>query len=223
MRTTTPERILVLAAHPDDDVIGCGGTVIQHIDAGDEVRITYTSSGEAGNWDTEPTILGPKREQEAARAADILGIGKTSLIFLRHPDKSIAKEASDIIPKVAQIITDFQPGRVYLPHANDGHPDHEAVHDIGMKALRTVRNVGSLANSATVLGYEIWKPITAPDVYQNIPAATLDRKITAMRTHLSQLVKTAYDRMILEAATRRGKDSGIYQYAEVFADYSSQI
>lgn len=78
------ESVVVFAPHPDDDVIGCGGIVIQHVKKGDAVTIVcLTSGGEAPWWGTKEQLK-LIREQEATKATAIMGVH--DLVFLREPD-----------------------------------------------------------------------------------------------------------------------------------------
>ncbi|HYC62641.1 MAG TPA: PIG-L family deacetylase, partial [Thermoanaerobaculia bacterium] len=80
------ERLLVLAPHPDDEVIGCGGVVAQHLREGRAVRIVIATDGaEAGDASS--------REEESRRALSLLG--DADLHFLRIPDRTLGDNASD--------------------------------------------------------------------------------------------------------------------------------
>ena len=64
-------RVLVLSPHPDDESIGCGGTICKHVAAGDEVRIVFLTSGEKGGHGTSAVETRRIRESEAASAARV--------------------------------------------------------------------------------------------------------------------------------------------------------
>lgn len=65
--------VLVVAPHPDDEVLGCGGSIANHADRGHRVQVLYLSSGEHGSPTLPPEQCGPRREQEAAAAAGVRG------------------------------------------------------------------------------------------------------------------------------------------------------
>ncbi|MGB4018385.1 MAG: PIG-L family deacetylase, partial [Syntrophomonadaceae bacterium] len=67
-------RILVLAPHPDDDIIGCGGSIANLTAQGHEVVILYLTSGESGSLEMDPAQLARTREEEARRAGQLLGV-----------------------------------------------------------------------------------------------------------------------------------------------------
>jgi len=76
------EKLLVFAPHPDDDVIGCGGTIANNTAQGNQVTIVYLTSGENGSLAYSPAELSVVREEEATRAASLLGV--SDVIFLRN-------------------------------------------------------------------------------------------------------------------------------------------
>lgn len=78
-------RVLVLSPHPDDESTGCGGTLHLHTLAGDEVRVMFLLSGENGGWWVKsPQELTDRRQAEATRAAERLGVQQIEL--WREPD-----------------------------------------------------------------------------------------------------------------------------------------
>jgi LmbE family N-acetylglucosaminyl deacetylase len=69
-----PDVVMIAAPHPDDEVLGCGGSIACHADAGRQVFVLYLSSGERGCPDCPPANARALREQEAAQAMETLGI-----------------------------------------------------------------------------------------------------------------------------------------------------
>src|SRR5205807_1547507 len=80
-------RVLVISPHPDDEAIGCGGTLRQHVLQGDTVRVVFLTSGENGGHGMPPEETGRIREEEARAAAEILGISEVE--FWREPDGAV--------------------------------------------------------------------------------------------------------------------------------------
>ncbi len=116
-------RVLVLAPHPDDELIGCGGTLHKHCLAGDEVVCLYLTNGEAssGFAHLDRNARGELRAYEARKGAKIIGI--QNLIFLHQKDSDL-QPSEEIVSAVAQHIRDFRPNVVYLPFFFEKHPDH---------------------------------------------------------------------------------------------------
>jgi LmbE family N-acetylglucosaminyl deacetylase len=115
--------VLVFAPHPDDDVIGCGGSIAKHVDAGRGVAIVYLTSGEAGSLAHGRAALAAIREAEARAAAGALGVA--DLVFLRHPDGGL-EAGPALVAELVRLLRARRPGLVYLPHGGDGGSDHQA-------------------------------------------------------------------------------------------------
>ncbi len=111
--------MLVVAAHPDDEAVGCGGALRRHALDGDEVRAVFLTSGEAGGHGIEHP--GETREREAREAATVLGI--RDLQFWREPDGRL-RARRELVERLADLIESWCPSLVYVPHERDDHPDH---------------------------------------------------------------------------------------------------
>src|SRR6185436_21151558 len=81
------KRVLVISPHPDDESIGCGGTLRGHVLAGDRVEVVFLTSGEAGGHGKPPDETARIREQEAKAAGSILGVRKIE--FWKQPDSKV--------------------------------------------------------------------------------------------------------------------------------------
>ena len=184
-------RILILSPHPDDEVLGCGGAIAAHADAGHEVRITHLTSGERGSGTTFPPELGPQREREAAQAASRLGVSADHVQFLRFPDGGINPCSEDQFTAVLQVLREVRPELLYLPHRFDGSFDHEQAHILcwraaAMSGSRNYPEAGLPYWVPTVLGYEVWAPIITPAYLVDISPAQIERKLAALTCYRSQ-------------------------------------
>src|SRR4051812_46399077 len=144
---------LVLAPHPDDESIGCGGRIRLHVRDGDSVGVVFLTSGELGLKHLPCDEARAVREAEATRAAARLGCAVTA--FLRQPDYGLAEEIESLSRLLAPILRDARPQQVYLPHPDDEHPDHAAVLPALRRALRA-----SGGDAPWLLGYEVWTPLS---------------------------------------------------------------
>src|SRR5436305_6427290 len=120
-------RVLVISPHPDDESIGCGGTLRKHAARGDEVRVVFLTSGEKGGHGRPADETGRLREAEAAAAAGILGLA--GIEFWRQPDGEL-KAASEFVSRMRDLLASFRPYRVYFPHDREMLPDHRAAVEI---------------------------------------------------------------------------------------------
>lgn len=196
------KRVLVLAPHPDDEVIGCGGAILLHRQQGDQVEVVFLTSGERGNPETPPEELRALREMEAAEAARVLDVNR--IHFLRLPDQGIAVS----LDRGAILLRQFLQTAdvVYLPHRDEEHPDHAATNQLLCQA-----RVGAIP----LRGYEVWTPLGRPDLFCDI-TAVMHRKLQALRCYQSQLALVRYDQAIRGLNRYRGAMTG-GGYKEAFA------
>lgn len=211
-------NVLVFSPHPDDDLIGCGGSIIKHVQAGHHVSIIYMTSGNAGSRKYSKSELGTIREAEATEACKLLGV--TDLYFLRNDDGYL-EESRDNFVQVINHIRSIKPAVVYLPHEADGHPDHMMTHQIAMKAIGRASGPwfqetdGEPWTTGTILAYEVWTPLQSPNYFEDT-TTVINQQIEALQQHKSQIDDIAYDQMVRGLGSYRGMMSGKDHYAEAF-------
>lgn len=200
-------NVLCLAPHPDDESIGCGGTLRLHSQRGDRVTVVFLTSGELG-LDHLPSDEAHRiREAEAGEAAAILGVAR--LEFMRFPDWFVGDHLGAAAERLAPILRAEAPARIYLPHPGESHPDHQA-------ALPLARSALALAgHSAELFAYEVWTPLARAEEIEDIASVLLE-KLRAIRCYRSQLAQYRYDRSARALAQYRGILHGHCRYAETF-------
>jgi LmbE family N-acetylglucosaminyl deacetylase len=201
-------NVLVIAPHPDDETIGCGGALCLHAARGDRVTSVFLTSGELGLKLLPRRKAWSIREAEAKQAAGILKIAE--LFFLRCSDWTLGDEISKAAKLLRPILQKTKPGLIYLPHPDDWHPDHKAALPIVRAALKP----GGIPLPA-LRGYEVWTPLKDYD-YVEDTSSVMDRKLTALRTHKSQLQEFDYIRAVTGLGQYRGALAAKSSYAEVF-------
>lgn len=146
-------RVLVLAPHPDDETIGCGGTVAGLAEAGSEVRVVVVTAGEASvaDYSAGAAATASSRREEAAAACRALGLPPP--VVLDFPDGAVAEHQSRLSARLEEETARFRPDLVFAPWPLDGHPDHRTV----TAALSDVH----LPAATRVWGYEVWTPLPA--------------------------------------------------------------
>lgn len=208
------ERVLVISPHPDDEAIGCGGTLRGHALAGAEIRVVFLTSGEGGGHGLAPAETARLREGEAHAAARILGV--SDLEFWRETDGGLRASAS-LVGRMRDVIYAFRPDRIYAPHSGDAHRDHRAAARI---ALLAARQAGTPAD---LLGFEVWTPLARLDEIVDI-TPFIEAKLAAIRCHASQCGVLRFDDAAVGLARFRGelycwpKDPDTHSglYAEAF-------
>ncbi len=190
-------RVLVLAPHIDDEVIGAGGSLIKHVRLGDGVKVVYFADC------TE------ERVKEAEEAAEIIGFKDYE--FLGYESKRLL-EQEDLPGRLLSIVKDFRPDIVYLPSLFDRHNDHLALNHLLAVACKKFRF------DFTVCAFEVWTALV-PNLIVDI-TDTIKEKKEALSRFKSQLVSNDW----IEAATSinrfRGITSGAGTYAEGFMRFS---
>jgi LmbE family N-acetylglucosaminyl deacetylase len=192
------KNILVISPHPDDEAIGCGGTIRKHAEEGDHVSVIFlTSGGQGGHGKSEVETI-QIREQEALEAKDILHI--SNVYFWNEPDGKL-KASEKNIDRLHQAIESLHPDIIYVPHSNEQHPDHQA-------AAQLVRQVMTSLNGDTVKPevymYEVWTPIQDMDQIVDI-SPYIDIKRAAIQAYRSQCNAVKFDEAILGLNRYRGE------------------
>lgn len=141
-----PARTVVFSPHPDDDVLGCGGTIVHRLQAGHVIDIVYLTDGRNSHSlvlgiveQPTPAEVAIVRQAEAWNAAEILGVTERgSLSFLEFEDGSLAAHSEEATIAVRQILAELSPTEVFYPSSCDQHPDHRATHEIVEAAISTL-------------------------------------------------------------------------------------
>jgi LmbE family N-acetylglucosaminyl deacetylase len=201
-------NILVIAPHPDDESIGCGGALCRHSARGDRVTAVFLTSGELGLEHLPREEAWRVRESEAAAAAEVLGVA--DLAFLRRPDWFVDEGVDEAAALLRPILAREAPQSIYLPHTLEWHPDHRAALAVVRAALRE-----SGIPVPHLLTYEVWTPLSEYDQVEDI-TPVIARKLRAVRCYRSQLAGFPYDRAVRGLNQYRGALAARCRYAEVF-------
>lgn len=163
-------RVVVLAAHPDDETVGCGGTLALLSDGGAAITALFASDGDATRGTPHsPEETGRRRRAEAARAGQVLGFSTRSLGL---PDTRLSEHVGTIRAGIEAVVAEVRPEVVFVPWFLDGHPDHRAVSD----AL-----AGAEVGEPEVWGYETWTALPHNRLVDVTSA--MDRKRRALAAH----------------------------------------
>jgi len=130
------KKILIIAPHPDDEVLGCGGTVSKFAKQGDLVYILIVTRGNPAIY-PESRIVNVR--EEALAAHKLLGVKDTRFFDFYAPDLDMAS-LSEISTAIASHIKELKIDILFLPHRGDIHNDHRVVFNAGLVAARPVGN-----------------------------------------------------------------------------------
>ena len=204
-------NILVISPHPDDEVIGCGGTLAKHIAAGEAVEVIFLTSGEKGGHGRSAEETVKVRELESHAAARIMQFA--NIRFWHEPDGAFIA-AENNITRLAEEIIQNPPLIIYAPHEQEAHPDHREAAKMVSRALESLPDN---MIKPSVRFYEVWTPIQQIDEIEDI-TAFVDTKRAAILAYKSQCDVLAFDEAILGLNRYRGEmhswPGG--DYAEVF-------
>lgn len=181
-------RVMVIAAHPDDEVLGCGGTIARHVKRGDDVNIVIVTRGAAEVFPPEQVAT---IRAELARAHAVLGVSQVHFLDFPAPllDMVARYKLNDAL---AALIRMEQPGTVYVHHRGDVHHDHQVIYEATLVACRPVDDspVQRLLAYETLSETEWAAPhgdaAFVPTCYIDI-SAYLAQKLEAMACYASQL------------------------------------
>jgi LmbE family N-acetylglucosaminyl deacetylase len=172
------ERLLVLAPHPDDEVIACGGLLAQHIRERRAVRVVVATDGaQAGD--------AALREEESRRALDLLGGAEVA--FLRFPDRQLGPE---IVPRLADLLRDFKPDLILAPSPIEIHPDHLALAVALCEVIQRDESLFADLAVARVAFCEVGQPLRPNAIVDITDVAEL--KYAAIAAHASQAAVRDY-------------------------------
>jgi LmbE family N-acetylglucosaminyl deacetylase len=218
--------VLVLAAHPDDEVLGVGGTIAWHVARGDRVHVVVAAEG-ATSRHVARDPLSQSGEIEALRqcarqaAAEL---GSHPPRFLGLPDNRCdGVDLLDIVKAIEDVIVECRPDTVYVHHAGDVNIDHRRLHDAALAACRPQpgHGVRRLLSFETVSSTE-WVPSGSlppflPTVFVDI-SRYWAAKLAALRAYESEMRPWPHPRSLagVEHLGRwRGATAGL-EMAEAF-------
>lgn len=180
--------ILVCAPHPDDEVIGMGGTIAKYAEDGERVVAVVFTLGERSHpWQRQEAIR-TRREREALKAGRIVGIDET--IFLRLKDLEISTQVveHDTSKRFAQILADEQPRAIFTTAPDDVHADHRSVARFVLAAAEQA------SYKEPIWTYTVWNPIHLLNRSQPLLVVditkTFSKKWEAIQAYESQRVST---------------------------------
>lgn len=220
------ETVLVLAAHPDDEVLGCGAAIAKHVQAGDEVHVVIMAEGVTSR-DTrrDREKISPKLDdlaKQAREASAILGVSRLTLHDF--PDNRMdSLDLLDIVKVVEGFVSDIAPSRIYTHHAWDVNVDHCRIHQAVVTACRPIPGQAV----KTLLFFEVassteWQPPMSgfsfsPNWYVDV-SHTLENKLAALKAYHAEMRDWPHARSVraVESLARwRGASIGV-EAAEAF-------
>ena len=210
------KKILVVAVHPDDETLGCGGSLLKHKANGDEINwlICTTIDKNQNYYQT--------REKEINKVSKLYAFNSVHSLLLkttRIDEYSISK----LIEKISKVINKVKPNIIYLPFKGDVHSDHRRIFEASYSCTKSFRYpfIKKIYMMETLSETE-FAPSTKEDSF--IPntfvdiSKHMDKKIQLMQIYKNEIGKHPFprsERNIRALGTLRGATCG-YEYAESF-------
>ena len=184
----TGKRVLCLAPHPDDETIGCGGSLALHIQAGDPVKVVFLTNGakgdSTGKIDKDEYVA--LRHLEAEEACNCLGI--TDVEFWGYEDRALAGSKGKL-SRLIELLNEYRPELVYVPSPLEFHPDHRSAAHLLEDAVRNCES------DFDVACYEANQPLRVNVLVDITPV--LQIKLDAIECYQSQLREMPYGEICL--------------------------
>lgn len=221
------KNILVIAAHPDDEALGCAGTIAKHIDNNDKVKIVFLTDGEMSRDNANDQLI-RSRKKNAISSLKILGVKKNDIMFNSFPDNALdGVPLIRIVKIIEHIKKDYKPEIVYTHFGNDLNVDHKAVYNATLVAFRSVpKSTVKKILCFEVLSSTEWASKISssfnPNYFVNIDKF-FKKKISAIKKYKKEIQDEPHSRSIKNIenlASFRGMSCGI-KYAEAF--YAERI
>lgn len=209
-------KILIIAPHPDDEVLGCGGTISKHVNKGDEVYLCIVTKAYTPDWSKE---FIETRKREINESNNVLGIKKTYL--LNFPTVKLdTVPQKELNASISKVVKNVCPDLLFIPHFGDLNKDHRLIFEASLVSVRPIHSSVKSILSYEVLSETEWgQNLTPfiPNVYVNI-SKTLSTKIKAMKAYSSEIKQSPHPRSlegIKTLAKKRGLEAGL-NFAEAF-------
>lgn len=207
-------NVVVIAAHPDDELLGCGGTLARLADEGHQVTAIIACEGESWRYGEE----GVGQVSHIEKAAKILGIGE-----IRHfklPDQRLETlPQTDIITPIEEVLREVKPGIVFVQYGGDVNSDHQMLFKAALVATRPTEEFIELILAFDTASSTEWAYPRSfvPDTWVDI-SPYLDRKLEAMACYESEVRDYPHPRSIkgLEYKARAYGNQCCLDAAEAF-------
>ena len=197
-------NVLFIGAHPDDVELGCGGTIIRHIEKGDNVFILILSKGENG-------LNGRRlnRVNESIKGLCSAGIKKTNIKILNVPDTNFPKERKKIFSAIEKLCTLKKIDRVYTHTRKEYHQDHIVTNEETLRAARNVLDILTYESNAHT--YADFSPNFFVDITD-----VIDKKLSLLSFFRSQFDKDYLEAQNVKSLAKMRGYQGKNKYSEGF-------
>tara|TARA_B100000795_G_C22799213_1_gene440928 strand:- start:1123 stop:1806 length:684 start_codon:yes stop_codon:yes gene_type:complete len=219
--TEANNSVLVVAAHPDDEAIGCFGTLLKHHKFGDKINIIFLTDGVSSRGTSEK--LKAERKKNCLKVLRIIGLKNKNVFFLDYPDNMMdTVPLLDVVKDIEKIKQKIKPNILYTHFSNDLNIDHRVAYQAAVTASRpTTNETVKKIFCFEVLSSTEWsdknKQIFSPNYFVDI-SKFIHKKLKALKIYDKEIKKSPNARSlenIKNLASIRGSAIGTY-HAEAF-------
>ena len=214
------KKVIVISAHPDDEILGAGGTLLKHKRSGDNLAWLIITGVDEANGFTKERVR--TRELEIQQVSESIGFSK--VYKLNYPTMGLNPAiVNEMIPKISSIFNEFEPEVIYVMNRSDAHSDHRYTFDAVAACTKSFRypfikkvlmyECLSETEFAPILPERVFQPNYFVDI-----SDFLNKKIEIMKIFKSELGEHPFPRSIKNIkalAIFRGATVGV-NYAEAF-------
>lgn len=202
--------VLVLAAHPDDEVIAAGGMIAWHRARGDRVVVVHVTDGALGDPDARFGDIAEVRRSEGREALRRLGVEE--MRTLGYPDGQLPEQLARLVPELRALFAEVQPRTLYSFFFTEAHRDHRAL------AWSVAEASDALDRDCRCLLFGVNQPVVGATMFE--VGDYMEQKQHALSAFASQLAYSDWREKILhrDHATTVNVEDPAIQHAEVFAD-----
>lgn len=212
-------KVLVVAAHPDDEVLGCGGTIAKHIAAGDEVSLLFLTDGVGARGTSQVAV--DSRQAALDKSAEILGVEQV-FQFEFEDNQLDSLPLLNVVQAVESAIAQAQPNIIYTHFAGDLNIDHQVAH----RAVMTAARPQSHSCVKEIYCFEVlssteWRSVSevpfVPNLYVDI-SDHIETKMAAVDAYSDEMRAAPHSRNVECIKANNlvwGQKTGVH-YAEAF-------
>ena len=215
-------KVLVIAVHPDDETLGCGGTLLKHKEQGDEIYWLIMTGPRKGDSLSFTDEFMAKRDAMVDKVSEAYGFNET--IKLNLPTQKLhTLDLKGIIVQISDVVKRIQPDTIYMMYNHDVHSDHRVAFSAAYSCTKSFRYpfikqilmIETLSETEFSLATQ--STVFVPSVYVDI-TPFIDKKLSIMSLYEGELMEEPWPRSLstVKALARvRGSRAGV-MYAEAF-------
>jgi len=193
-------KVLVVAVHPDDETLGCGGTLLKHKDNGDEIHwLIATDIRESEGYDNQTVKTREDEIIKVERLFDFNSVNRLGLPTTKIDEYSMG----ELISKISSVFNKVKPNIIYLPFKGDVHSDHKYIFDAAYSCSKSfrypfIKKIYMMeVLSETEFSVSTKEDSFIPNVFVDI-SSYMDRKIETMKIYESEMDIHPFPRYVIK-------------------------